>query len=389
MSVEESCKSMIMVLDVLWRHSDEDHRLKQSQIAKHIREDYSVELQTKKIKRYLEWLVDLCTQFEDLPYQPYQIEYTEIAREDSDIWTDIYLEHDITDDELRMLIDGLLFSKYIPYSECKALIKKLEKLSSEHFQLKLKHIRRMTESRSENKDIFLTIGEICDAITKNKKLAFHFLEYGVDKVPRLVQKDGKTKEYVVSPYEIAVTNSRYYLICSHDGRDKFYHYRLDYIRDALVVSYGKRKPGEGPLSEGQKERLDYIRDILGIKNDKRRPIKEIVGVGRDLDLPKYMDEHIYMYTDDSASVVFRAPEYLVGPVLDWFGKSAVIVKDGDDSIRVTVDVSKKAMLYWALQYGISVEVLTPKELRDEIRDAVQGMWEKYCSTDEKIPTQNE
>ena len=44
---------------------------------------------------------------------------------------------------------------------------------------------------------------------------------------------------------------------------------------------------------------------------------------------------------------------------------------------VTVKVSKQAMLFWALQYGQSVEILEPKSLREEIRDAVASMWEKY------------
>jgi predicted DNA-binding transcriptional regulator YafY len=35
------------------------------------------------------------------------------------------------------------------------------------------------------------------------------------------------------------------------------------------------------------------------------------------------------------------------------------------------------MFYWALQYGTSVEVLEPAELRQKIKDAVQKISEKY------------
>ena len=61
----------------------------------------------------------------------YQVEYSESIRqgkngEEEIIFTDWYLEKDFTDSELRLLIDSLLFSKHIPYSQCKALIEKLE-----------------------------------------------------------------------------------------------------------------------------------------------------------------------------------------------------------------------------------------------------------------------
>ena len=41
------------------------------------------------------------------------------------------------------------------------------------------------------------------------------------------------------------------------------------------------------------------------------------------------------------------------------------------------------MKFWALQYGPYVEVLEPEELREEIKESVKGMWEKYCEENEK------
>ncbi|MBR1374295.1 WYL domain-containing protein, partial [bacterium] len=36
-----------------------------------------------------------------------------------------------------------------------------------------------------------------------------------------------------------------------------------------------------------------------------------------------------------------------------------------------------AMRFWALQHGPYVEVLEPAELREEIKESVNEMWEKY------------
>ena len=44
-------------------------------------------------------------------------------------------------------------------------------------------------------------------------------------------------------------------------------------------------------------------------------------------------------------------------------------------IRVTC--SQNAMFHWAMQYGTSVEVIEPADLRERIRNAVNEMAERY------------
>ena len=64
------------------------------------------------------------------------------------ILSDFYLERDFSDAELRLLIDSLLFSKHIPYSQCKELIEKLEGLSNKYFEAKVKHIKIAAEEQA-------------------------------------------------------------------------------------------------------------------------------------------------------------------------------------------------------------------------------------------------
>jgi predicted DNA-binding transcriptional regulator YafY len=46
-------------------------------------------------------------------------------------------------------------------------------------------------------------------------------------------------------------------------------------------------------------------------------------------------------------------------------------------MTVQVKCNQKAMFYWALQYGTSMEVLEPIELREKLYDAIEKMAEKY------------
>ena len=64
-------------------------------------------------------------------------------------------------------------------------------------------------------------------------------------------------------------------------------------------------------------------------------------------------------------------------LVDWFGKDFKIRKEFEDEMLIDVKCNQEAMRFWALQYGPYVEVLEPAELREEIKESVKGMWEKY------------
>ena len=104
---------ILNILEILKKHSDENHRLSQKEIGEILKRDYFTEVDRKAIKRNLMNLIDF----------GYDIEFTETKRinkngEEEVIYSDWYLNRDFTDAELRLLIDSLLFSKHIPYNQC-------------------------------------------------------------------------------------------------------------------------------------------------------------------------------------------------------------------------------------------------------------------------------
>ena len=230
-------KMLIMnILDILKLYTDENHRLSQKEIADILKKEYSMKVDRKAIKRNLMNLIDF----------GYELEYSESVRinkngEEEVMYSDWYLNRDFTDAELRLLIDGLLFSKHIPYSQCKMLIEKLEGLSNVYFQSKVRHIRNMPESMLENKQIFLTIEILDEAISKNRQVSFKYNEYDIDKKMRSRKnKKGEDRIYIVNPYQMAATNGRYYLICNLNGKENVSNYRLDRISDIEMLEQKRR-----------------------------------------------------------------------------------------------------------------------------------------------------
>lgn len=342
---------ILYILEILKKYTDEDHRLSQKEIAEILKTEYNMMTDRKAVKRNLMNLIDC----------GYPIEYSETVRrmpnpktgepEENIILSDFYLEREFTDGELRLLIDSLLFSKHIPYSQCKALIEKLEGLSTPYFQAHVKHIRTMPDVAPQNKQIFYTIEVLDEAISKGRQVAFTYNSYGTDlKLHPQKNKDGNPREYVINPYQIAATNGRYYLICNFDKYDNVANYRLDRITDIRLLT------------------------------TPRKPMKQVKGLENGFNLPKHMAEHIYMFTGDSATVTFRLKKYLLNDVVDWFGNDIVFSDETPDEATAKVHVNIEAMRRWALQYALHVKILSPQFLanavKQDLEEALNGYREK-------------
>lgn len=342
-------RTMIMnILDILRRYSDAEHRLSQKDIVEILQTEYDMTVERKSIRRNILNLIS----------SGYEIEYSESVRmvpnrktgemEESYLWSDFYLVRDFTDSELRLLIDGLLFSKHIPYSQCKELVEKLEKLSNVYFSSRVKHIRTMPETMPPNKQLFYTIEILDEAISQRKQVSFQYTSVGLDKKqhPRL-NDDGSVKVYTVSPYQIAAANGRYYLICCTDLHDNVSHYRLDRIEEILLL------------------------------DTPARPQKTVQGLEHGLNLPKHMAEHLYMFPGESGPVTFRMKKHILNDVIDWFGTDVSFSDESDDEVTARVEVNLRAMKLWAIQYVPYVKVLSPQSLTDEVKKSLQVALNQY------------
>lgn len=346
---------IINILDILKKYTDENHRLSQKEIAKLLEQEYNMVADRKAIKRNLMNLIEFGSEFGceiDYRVTVRMIETTNKDGEkelvESEILSDFYLVRDFTDAELRLLIDSLLFSKHIPYSQCKELIEKIEGLSNKYFSAKVKHICNLPENMPQNKELFYTIEVLDEAISNGKQVAFKYNDMGTDKKqhPRK-NSDGSVREYIVNPYQMVATNGRYYLIGNYDKYNNVSNYRVDRITGIRLL--------DTPV----------------------KSTKKVEGLENGLDLSKHMAEHIYMFSDKTERVTFRASKGIVSEIIDWFGKDVRFTSETDSEVTAEVRVSPKAMKFWAMQYGEYVTVISPESLVDEVKTALQKAAEKY------------
>ena len=363
MYVKQPKKLLILnILDILRKYTDEDHRLSQKDIAEILKNEYDMKVDRKAIRRNLLNLMDC----------GYEIEYSETIRnvpvkdkktgavlrdkdtgepvmEENELWSDFYLKRQFTDGELRLLIDSLLFSRHIPYSQCKDLVEKLEDLSNIYFKSRVRYISTLPEDKTDNRQLFYNIEMLDEAISKNRKVSFRYVEYQTDK--KLHEKrrpDGSIREYVITPYQMAAREGKYYLICNYDKYDDVSNYRLDRIRDIRILD----EPG--------------------------KPFSELKWSGnRKLDLGEYMKEHVYMYSSENVHVKFRIVKPMITDVIDMFGKEVVFSDEDETHVTVAVKTNERAMEQFAKNFAPDVEVLQPESLREKLKEELKRAVEVY------------
>lgn len=337
------------ILDILRKYTDENHRLNQAQILSKLKSEYDMEIDRKAVKRNLTDLMELGC----------EIEYKEVTRSytdpktgetvDSTILTDLYLVRDFTDAELRLLIDSLLFSRHVPAGQCRELVNKLEGLSNIYFSSRSAHVFPAPEEHTDNKQIFLNVELLDEAITKKCKVAFRYLEYGTDKKQHPRKRSDGSERYVVSPYQMAAKEGKYYLICSLDGHENAANYRVDRISDIRVLE-------EEPVIP-----FDKLHDSKGLP----------------LDLADYMKKHIYMFSGENRRASFRIEKKLISDVIDLFGSDVSFREEENGTITVSVFANETSLLHFAQTFAPQAILIDPPDLKERVRKQLEATLEQY------------
>jgi predicted DNA-binding transcriptional regulator YafY len=338
---------ILYILQILRKYTDIDHRMTQQDIADKLWSDYGLEINRATVKRNISDLIDA----------HYPIQFDEHIRtyrkkngetEENSIYTNLYYEHDITESELRLLIDGLLFSRSVPYNQRRQLIDKLGGLSSAYFNQRMNHMRCMSADSPANAQLFYNIERLDEAIGAGKQVRIIYGHYGTDlELHPVLNEDGTEKVQVLNPYQLAANEGRYYLICNNDKYDSVANYRIDRIMKI---------------------------DVLDTPS---RPASQVRGLENGLNLSDYVFQNLNMFTSPPEDVEFTVGKNFVSLVIDFFGKYVHFFEQPDGTVNCRLKVSRMAMKQWAVEHAAIVKVTSPPGLVDEIREALRKAMENY------------
>lgn len=313
---------VLYILEILSEYANEEKRIYQQDVLRLLEENYRIEIKSRKT------LGKRISSLRDGGY---------IKGERG-----IYKVNKFTDNELRILIDSILFAPYIPAEEAKDIIEKLKSLSPISLKNKIRNVHYVQSlSRTRNDKLYPILDTIDEAIAKRKQIKITVCRFN----EHAVLEDIRTE--LIHPYYIVNSNSRYYVICYADRGDQLESRRIDRISKVEILEEGIR------------------------------PLKKIIGERQNFDLGQYMNEHIYMFSGESVPIKIKLKKEHIGIFIDWYGIDYTISEKDEDEITIRVRANENATYYWALQYGHLVEIVEPLSLREKLQQGLKNILKKY------------
>ena len=244
--------------------------------------------------------------------------------------------------ELKLLVDSIQSSKFITQDKTYKLIKKIEGLASIYDgQLLQRQVYVTNRVKSMNESIYYAVDVISDAITQYKKIRYKYFEYTVEKTHRY-RHDGAF--YEASPFALIWDDENYYMLAWDSDAKKMKHYRVDKMEKVTLT-----------CSE-----------------------RDGIGEFEKVDMSAYTKTVFGMFGGDEQKVKLRFANHLVGAVLDRFGRDTIIIKDDNEHFVFTVNVVvSQQFLAWVFGFGNEAEILSPDEVRKEMKKQASAVAKLY------------
>lgn len=325
----ESDKKIVVfyVLKILQEYSDSNHLMSYRQIVDKLNDRYGIRPDVKSIAKNIDTLNEAGYEIIKNGYKG------------------CYLaDRDFENGELMYLIDAVNSSNSIAPNQAKDLINKLTRNVSKYDKKKFTSVQKVDIlSKSKNKELFYVIELLAEAIEKGKKITFNYNEY---KPTKELKQRVAGKEYLINPYFMVNSRGKYYLVCNYDKYNDISNYKIECISNVKILE-------------------DNVKNIKTLDNMQNFNVRN------------YIKEHIYMTFGNSVNATLSlSSQKYINDVIDWFGDDISITFSNDKPI-ISLKANEQALIYWALQYGEHVEVLSPKKTREKLKNSLLEIIKKY------------
>ena len=306
----------LYILNILRKYTDQDSPLRQKDIVQILKDSFNICCERKSIARNINYLID--AGFDIRNEKGYYI-----------------VDQKFSDCEISLMINNILYAKYIPKIHRNSLIDKLSSLASKSFQANLNYNKVTKNSHCQNKQIFYTIEILNQAIVEKKKVKFHYNSYKCDKKLHPLTKE----KYTIMPYQIIMSNGWPYIISSNN-----LSFRIDYITNI---------------------------ELLEQKNKENTYSSSI----------SYSHENLNTNSKNNKIVKFRAKKSVINDIIDQFDNFE-FTSEYNDYCYVKANIDINTMFYWSLQHGTDIKIISPSILKYKIKYTAQRIANQYTQYDQ-------
>lgn len=321
MKKEELHARVLYLYQILRHYSDSEHPLTTQQILKIMDERYHIQIHRVSVQNYVE-ILNSCG-----------IKVNQQRAQDK-----YYYLEDRTFDipELKLMIDAVQASRFIPEGKTTELINKLLTLTSDYNAGRLRqNIYFANKTKVHDSGNYEIVEAINEAIHAGKKISFQYFEYDINK-RKVLRHDGK--QYVLSPYTMIWNGDYYYLVGFYDDRQQINAFRVDRIYSCPEI-----------LSD------------------------DAVPTPEDFDPSKYTREVFRMYgADELLEVSLLCDSSLMMHVIDQFGIDVDTEQVDDEHFRAKANVYPSPNFYrWIFGWGGKIKIEGPKPVQNAYHNLLQ------------------
>lgn len=246
--------------------------------------------------------------------------------------------------ELKIMVDALQSSRFLPESKTKQLIKKVEGLASNYEAASLqRQVYVQGRPKTMNQSIYYSIDTLHNAIYENRMISFKYWNWNTLKKMEY-RHDGKV--YEVSPWALLCADENYYLV-AYEGDEKtgsIKHFRVDKLAAITIL------PSER----------------MGRK------------VFKDFDIAEYSKKSFGMFDGPVTSVRLLISNDMAGVIIDRFGTDVTFIPMDSTHSTVSITVALSSQFFgWLFALGSKVRIIGPEEVITRVRDYIDDISDRY------------
>ena len=316
---------MLRLMEILRQETDENHPMKTSEVTARLG-DFNIICDRRTVRDDVDLLIA----------EGYAVEQRMIGHEKAYYVAD----RSFSVPELRVLVDAVEASTFIPAGKSAELIQKIAALGGSH-EAEVLSDRRIcfNSTKHTNESIFYNVSMIQQALDEKKKLSFFYFDLN-EKREKVYRKE--KKRYCENPVSLVLNGDNYYLLAYSDKHKKLLSYRVD--------------------------RMDSV-------NVEPDAVSAAAG-SYDSRLGSLTKEMFRMFAGKEKNVTLRFPPSLFGPVYDKFGEDTVLHPSTDGLYTATVRVQVSPVFFgWVFQFGGEMEIVSPKGVVEEYEERLSKVLE--------------
>lgn len=323
---KDSKLKLLYIKDILEKYTDEDNILNAGDIAQYLTE-FGIECERKSIYKDIDVLIE------------YGLDIIKTSKPKTG-W--FIASRDFEPAELRLISDAIQAADFISKKKTRLLLEKTEKLTSTAYAKKLrKQVFIDNRNKCNNEEIFYSINSLDSAIKNFNKVR---LVYVKRKLDSKFASTNEKKEFVLSPYALIWSNDHYYLIANNEKYDNLMHLRIDRIRNVEILE------------------------------EKSRHFSEVSEYKNSFNCADYASKVFNMFSGKAESTELRCRIEILEEMLDRFGEKVSIKKADPGWFYIHDDLFiNEGLASWLMQFGDSIEVIYPVELKNMILDKVKSI----------------